>query len=324
MNKKKKGLWFIFVLLSILLLGITIFSLDEFKQEKTVKIIFIPKAQDPSNNFWMSMISGAKSAAKEYQADLTIMAPDTESDFEKQIAYLEEAIRLKPDVIALAPIQYEEMTETVKQVKEAGISLILIDSKLNEDIQESYIGTDNGKAGLELGIKMRDYIRDNTKIAIMSYMKEASTAMEREEGVRKGLGEEASRIETILYCNSDYDQAYALTMKLMEEKPETNLIVGLNLYSTVGVARAIKELKLPQKVNIVGFDNDLEGIQYLEEGIIDTLIVQKPFNMGYLGIQKAVEAGQGQKVEKNIFSEMEIITVDNIYRNENQKLLFPF
>ncbi len=86
----------------------------------------------------------------------------------------------------------------------------------------------------------------------------------------------------------------------------------------------MREMDLKHKIYIVGFDNDVEGIQYLEEGIIDTLIVQKPFNMGYLGIQKAVEIAKGKKAEKIIYSETEIITVDNIYTDENQKLLFPF
>ena len=195
---------------------------------------------------------------------------------------------------------------------------------LDEDLAECCVSTDNIDAGTQMGNKMLDYMKEDTKIAIMSFVKASSTAIEREQGVRTGLGEYENRIETVLYSNSDYEQAYEQTKQLLKDKPEINLIAGLNLYSTVGVARAVREMDLKHKVSIVGFDNDGEGIQYLEEGIIDTLIVQKPFNMGYLGIQKAVEIAKGKKVEKIIHSETEIITVDNIYTDENQKLLFPF
>jgi ribose transport system substrate-binding protein len=312
-----------FFLLTVVFLSM-VFQLEEFNQKKTVKIVFIPKVQDKTNDFWMSMISGAKSAGKEYQANLIILAPEEENDYQMQKQYIEEAVKMKPDVIALAPIQYSEMTDTVRKIKDAGIKLILIDSKIDEDLEETYIGTNNRTAGLQMGKKMRDYVNKDSKIAIVSHVKGSSTAMEREAGLREGLGDYEDRIEAVLYSNSDYRQAYEKTKELMREHPDINLIAGLNLYSTVGVARAIKELNLNREVNIVGFDNDIEGIQYLEEGIIDTLIVQKPFNMGYLGIQTAVESVRGNKMEKNIYCDTEVITLDNIYTDENQKLLFPF
>jgi ribose transport system substrate-binding protein len=324
MKRHKNGLLFLtFFLLTALFLSM-VFQLEEFRQKKTVKIVFIPKVQDKTNDFWMSMISGAKSAGKEYQANLIILAPEEENDYQMQKQYIEEAVKMKPDVIALAPIQYSEMTDTVRKIKDAGIKLILIDSKIDEDLEETYIGTNNRNAGLQMGKKMRDYVNKDSKIAIVSHVKGSSTAMEREAGVREGLADYEDRIEAVLYSNSDYNQAYEKTKELMREHPDINLIAGLNLYSTVGVARAIKEMNLNREVNIVGFDNDIEGIQYLEEGIIDTLIVQKPFNMGYLGIQTAVESVRGNKMEKNIYCDTEVITLDNIYTDENQKLLFPF
>ncbi len=301
-----------------------VFLLDEFGEKKTVKIVFIPKVQDKTNDFWMSMISGAKSAGKEYQANLVILAPDEENDYETQKKYIEEAVKMKPDAIALSPIRYSEMTDCVKQVTDAGIKLILIDSKLDQNLEESCIGTDNRNAGVQMGQKMREYVGSDTKIAVVSYVKGSSTAMEREEGLREGLSEDESKIKMVLYSNSDYNQAYEETRELMRTNPDITLIAGLNLYSTVGVARAIREMNLSRKVHVVGFDNDIEGIQYLEEGIIDTLIVQKPFNMGYIGIQTAVESVRGKKPDKNIYCDIEVITADNIYTDENQKLLFPF
>ncbi len=264
MKRHKNGLLLLtFFLLAIVFLSM-VFQLEEFNQKKTVKIVFIPKVQDKTNDFWMSMISGAKSAGKEYQANLTILAPEEENDYQMQKQYIEEAVKMKPDVIALAPIQYSEMTDTVRKIKDAGIKLILIDSKIDEDLEETYIGTNNRTAGLQMGKKMRDYVNEDSKIAIVSHVKGSSTAMEREAGLREGLGDYEDRIEAVLYSNSDYRQAYEKTKELMREHPDINLIAGLNLYSTVGVARAIKEMNLNREVNIVGFDNDIEGIQYLE------------------------------------------------------------
>lgn len=324
MKDYKKRMMLILIILVVAFMPILLVWAELFKPKENVKIIFIPKVQDITNDFWMTMASGAKSAAKEYQAELTILAPNEENDYELQERYIDEAIKLKPDVIVVAPIHYSMITEVIEKINEANIKLVLIDSKLNKDLEECYIGTNNIEAGLQMGREIKNYIKKDTKIAIMSHVKGASTAIEREEGLRKGLGDEEKRIEKVLYCDSDYEEAYRQTKNLIKENPEINFIAGLNLYSTVGVARAIKEMNMGRKIQVVGFDSDMEGIEYLEEGIIDTLIVQKPFNMGYLGIEKAVEVVRKQSVPKSIYSETEIITADNIYTDENQKLLFPF
>jgi len=52
--------------------------------------------------------------------------------------------------------------------------------------------------------------------------------------------------------------------------------------------------------------------------------VQKPFNMGFLGIENAVKMESGKKVKTVVNSGIAMIDIDNIYTIENQKLLFPF
>lgn len=46
------------------------------------RIILIPKKIDESNEFWSSVIAGAQVASKEYNVELSLMAPETESDVE--------------------------------------------------------------------------------------------------------------------------------------------------------------------------------------------------------------------------------------------------
>ena len=58
--------------------------------------------------------------------------------------------------------------------------------------------------------------------------------------------------------------------------------------------------------------------------MIQAIVVQKPFNMGYLAIKTAVQAANGREVEPLIGTGSAIITKENMYSRENQKLLFPF
>ena len=92
---------------------------------------------------------------------------------------------------------------------------------------------------------------------------------------------------------------------------------------TEGICLAIEELGLSKKIKVVGFDSSNVIIEALEKGIIEAILVQKPFNMGYLGVKVAVDLFDGKKVEQDIDTGYKLITADTLYDTENQKLLYP-
>ena len=171
---------------------------------------------------------------------------------------------------------------------------------------------------------MKRFVSEDSCIAIIGHVKNSSTAIEREIGVRKGLGEYEEKIVDVVFCDSDYDKAYTQMMNLLEKYPSIDLVAGLNEYSAVGAARAIKEKGLEKQIKVVGIDSSLEEIQMLEEGIFTAIVMQNPFKMGYMGMEVAVKILDGEKVLKNIDSGCQLITKDSMYTEENQKLLFPF
>ena len=81
----------------------------------------------------------------------------------------------------------------------------------------------------------------------------------------------------------------------------------------------MRDLGLAGKVTMVGFDNSVEQIQLLEEGIFQAIIIQKPFNMGYLGVEQAIRSLTGKKVEKNVDSGCKLITKENLYPFSGQQ-----
>lgn len=292
-------------------------------KEETCRIILIPKVEDKSNDFWTSLLEGARMAAQEYNADLKITAPASEEDWESQNRLIAAAIEEKPDVIVLAPSSYTEVTEGARKIKEAGIPLVLLDSCLDQSLEDVRIGTDNFEAAREMGRFMKEKA-SGAVIGVVSYIRDSSTAMEREKGLLSGLGGWGDGIVQVVYCDSDYDKAYEETLDMLERHPDMNLIFGLNEYAAVGAARAVSDLGLTDQIEMMGFDNSLEEIQLLEQGVFSGIVIQKPFSMGYLGVEKAVDLHMGRPVEKEVFSGSEIITKETIYTEENQKLLFPF
>ncbi len=321
---KKYKLFIVWIIIGAAIAIAGILYLQSNKENKQYNIIFIPKIIDENNHFWTQLIEGVEMAAWEKKADVSIVAPDAEHDIARQNVLIDWAIEQKPDAILLSPSSYTETTEYARKVKEAGIPLVLIDSEIDEDIADAVVATDNVKLGEVEGSFMKTFVTEDSKIAIMGHVKNSSTAIEREAGVRKGLGEDEERIVDVVFCNSEYDKAYNLMIELMEQYPDISIVAGLNEYSAVGAVRAIQDMKLDNRIKVVGIDSSLEEIQLLEAGVFEGIIVQNPYKMGYLGMEAAIDLLNGEKISKKIDSGCELITKDNLYTEENQKLLFPF
>lgn len=329
MNRKEHNRTILFTLLGITFIATVILLAysgrgTSAEENRNVKIVFIPKVIDENNDFWTSMLEGANMAASDNNIDLTIMGAEAESLYERQNELIEEAIGMQPNAIALAPCDYEKTLPYAKKIVDAGIKLVLLDSVVEENIAQCIVATDNVEGGIKMGEYAVPFLDENAKIGIVGHIKGTSTAIEREQGVRMGLGEYADKIVDIQYCNSNYALAYQVTTQMLEEHPDINMIFGLNEYSAVGAARAVKNLGLSDQIHMIGFDSSLEEVQLLEEGVFDAIVVQKALNMGYLGITTAYQAALNQEVPPNVDSGSTLITKDTLYTEENEKLLFRF
>ena len=323
-----KGHKKVFIMAVILIAASVVIFIGLLKPEATqtrkCSLIYIPKIRDDTNDFWTSVISGCRMAAEEYESELEIMAPDKEENVEEQNRLLRAAIEKKPDAILFSPSSMNASDELLKEAKDKGIRITYIDSYTKEDLQDLTVATDNVNAGRMMGEYARTLLDKESKIAIVSHVKGVSTAVEREQGFREGLGDYAENIVETVYCNSLYEKSYELAQKLMEKYPDLEMIAGMNEYSAVGVGRAVSDAGVKDRIDVVGVDCSQEAINLMEMGVYKGIIVQKAFRMGYIGVEETIHMLNGDAVEKNIDSGCELVTPENMYNSDIERLIFPF
>ena len=79
-----------------------------------------------------------------------------------------------------------------------------------------------------------------------------------------------------------------------------------------------------EETAVVAFDSNVVSVGMLETGEVDALIVQNPYAIGYLGVEHAYRLINGLLVaEKDVDTATTIITKENMYEEESQKVLFP-
>lgn len=323
---KKRKQWIVLgsvILLAFLVLG-TAIQIRSKKNDKKWSLIYIPKTEDGTNDFWTSLLSGTRMAAQECGAELEILAPEREQDVARQNELLLQAIEKKPDAILISPSSFDASDELLEEAKKKGIKLTFVDSYTEKNIQDLTVATDNLEAGRILGEYAKTLLNENSKIAIVSHVKGVSTATEREQGFREGLGEYSKNIVDVVYCDSLFEKASELTVELMEKYPDLEMIAGMNEYSSVGAARTVQRLDLENKIQVVGVDSSQEAVQLMESGIFKGFVVQKAFKMGYLGVTETVRMLRGKGYDKNVNSGCQLVTPENMYTSEIEKLIFPF
>ncbi len=324
MIKKKKWLSICLVVCLIGGIGGAAWYRQKKIEERRMSLVYIPKVEDSTNDFWKALILGTKMAAKEYNADIEIKAPTEENDIERQNELLKEAISEEPDAILFSPSSFTESNDLLKEAKEKGIRISFIDSYTEEKVQDLTVATDNLEAGEKLGKFAATLLGPDDQIAIVAHVKGVSTAVEREEGFRKGLGDLAKNIVEVVYCDSQYEKSRKLTQELMEKYPNLKMVAGMNEYSSVGAARAVKAAGAKDRIQVVGVDSSQEAVQLMENGVFKGLVVQKAFKMGYIGVKETILMLRGKSYEKDVNSGCELVTPDNMYDSEIEKLLFPF
>lgn len=320
----RKWLTIVGVLLFVAVI-VFVYGYNELSTKKKTDVIVILKTIDPSVEFWQVLIDGVHEAAQEFNANVQIWGTEKETDVDDQISLVENAIEKRPDVIVLAATDYQRLVPISEKIKKSDIKLVIVDSGIKSDAGDSVVATDNVNAGREAGEAMKDLIKGPAQIAIISYVKDAASHIDREKGIREVI-ENYPDIEVLGTYNSEGSEqnAYLLAKEILQVHPDTLGIIGLNEPTTVGAGRAIQELGLKGKVQLIGFDSSFNEIKLLDEGIMKATVIQKPFQMGYLSIKTAVEVVKGKRVSKLIDTGSLLITKENMYVEENQKLLFPF
>jgi ribose transport system substrate-binding protein len=291
--------------------------------ETTRKAVVIFKTIDyKATPFWGNVRDGIVSGGRDFSIDVSIRGPDVESNIAGQIDVVKKAMEEKPDAIVLAAADYNLLVPLAHEIKGRGIILVCVDSFINSDDADVRVGTDSYEGGQKCGAALMRYVKPGDTVAVMSYVKGSSTAIDRESGARDFLKDKVSLLDT-LYSNSDAHTAYLQAARLIRETPGLRGIVTLNDPTAQGAAQALAESGKAGSIALIGFDNSFPVLKYVERGIIKDTVVQKPFNMGYLGIRAVRELLSGRKPQRFINTGSIDISRLNMFFPENQKLLFP-
>ena len=102
-----------------------------------------------------------------------------------------------------------------------------------------------------------------------------------------------------------------------------NGIFTPNESTTFGMLQALRKSGTNKKVKLIGFDSSDTLVNALKEGDIDGLVVQNPFNMGYLAVKTMADHLRGKKVDKRIDTGARLVTKENLDEPAVKEIMQP-
>jgi ribose transport system substrate-binding protein len=296
-------------------------GLASCRQQKKTTIAVIPKGR--AHLFWQSVHAGAEKAAQEAGVDIQWNGPTSETDYAGQIQIVENMITRRVDAICLAPIDKKIMVSVVERAARSAIPVVIFDSGIDTDQFVSQVATDNYAAGRLGAERMGQLLAGKGKVLMVAVQPGGASTMQRELGFEEALKEKYPGITIVekQYGMADFAKSLAVAENMLTAHPDAEGMFASNESSAVGAAQAVKGRK--SKIKLVGFDWSPTLLQDLENGVVDSLVVQHPFKMGEEAVKAAVAKLRGQGVEKMNNLAPRLVLRDDLAKPEVQAQLNP-
>ncbi len=268
---------------------------------------------DMKNPYFITLESAIREVLEEEGYRMITKDPGTDPDL--QASQIKEMIEEGIDALILSPVDWEKITPSLKELKEAGVRIINVDTQVKEmDYVDAYIGSDNYSAGYICGEDLIEKCPEGGKIAILECPTQNSIN-DRITGFEEAITKAEKGFEVVARADTmgEFDRALEEAEEIIKENPDIVAIMCGNDQIAVGVTTAVNVAKA-ENVIIYGVDGspDIKKELQKSETQIAGTAAQSPIHMGQEAAKIADRMLSGEKYEKETYQEVFMINKDNV------------
>lgn len=230
----------------------------------------------------------------------------------------EQILQDNPEGVVLAPFFSRESRDFIAELKNRNIPYVFIDSNIKDSEKLSYIGQDSFQSGI-LAAKLLDYsIPESASILILHFAKQLDNQnhlVQREKGFyeyfRQTHPEQTHNLITMEIPDPNDAADQERIKKALIGNPDLKGIFVTNS-QVYYLGRILEQLNITG-IRVIGHDLITENINFLNKGIVDFLICQRPEEQGYRAITTLFESlVLKREVNSENYTSIDIITKENL------------
>ncbi|OXS78741.1 sugar ABC transporter substrate-binding protein [Domibacillus enclensis] len=262
-----------------------------------------------SHPYWKSVEAGAKQAAEDLGVSVEVNGPPSEADVIDQVNMIDNAISQSADALVVAPSQPSTVANVFDLAKSSDIPVLLVDTDADWEDKVTFIGTDNFSAGKEAGEYLASLLKEGDKVALVEGAKGNLATDERIDGAKEALEAAGIEIAAQLPADSDKFEAAAVIDAILQNHSDLAGVFAANDDMAIGALSATDQAGV--QIPIVGINGGEEATELIINGKLAASVAQSPFDMGYMGVENAVKAINGDEIEKRIPTPIKVVTEEN-------------
>jgi ribose transport system substrate-binding protein len=245
-------------------------------------------------DFWTIARRGTEKAAAElpnYNVEFHVPSEATPAE---QRRILDDLLTRGVAGISVSPINPANATEMLNRVASQAV-LFTTDSDAPQSKRIVYIGTDNVAAGEQVGQLVKQALPDGGKVMLFVGNLDNNNALERVDGIKKGIAGSKIEILDIRTDEADIVKAKRNVEDTLTRYPDIDALVGLYAYNTPQIVEAVRAAGREDQVKVIGFDEDPLTLRGITDGIVTATVVQQPYEFGYQSIKLLARYMEGDQ-----------------------------
>ncbi len=261
------------------------------------------------NEYTVRLANAAQRKADEMGAEL--MVYDGNYDPSTQISQVETMISDGCDGIILNPQDSDACSPCVDKAVEAGIPIVAVNTRVNNDKITSYIGSQDVIAGEMIMQKIADTLGGKGKIVIIEGPMGQSAQIERRQGIQNIL-DKYPDIEVLAEKTANWSRSESMTVMetWMQAFDQIDAIVAENDEMALGAREAVKAAG--KDIPAVGVDGINDALAAVEEGNMLISVFQDAAGQGSKAVEVVIDAIDKKPVEKDYWIDFEEVNKENV------------
>ena len=275
-------------------ISVCVFSFSCGPTSKTIAVI----PRSCGTVLWEPEHAGAARLARKNGVELYWNAPPREDDVEGQIALLNRVVARAVSGVIITPDETLPLRTPVRRIVARGIPVVVVgtDLAIAPSAKLAYVLNDEEAGGQMAARRLGAILKGAGSVAIVGLNPRLTGLTARQQSLESTLAREFPNIHVAARRLGHYSvpQEQQIAEDLLNGGTPLDAIVALSTSSTRGAYYALVEFGKVRVVKLIGFDQDL--MPPLRTGGIDSIVMQRTFDMGHIAMTVMLSQLHGKAV----------------------------
>lgn len=271
---------------------------DKDKSEWTIGVV----TKDNTSAWFQRMEMGVNEFGDEMNINVIQRGP-ANADAASQVQVIEDLIAQGVDALAVVPIDPGAIESSLQSALEQGIVVVTHEASNQKNTLYDVEAFTADDFGTQIMDSLAGAMSEEGLYAMMVAYTTSTTHMEYANAQKAQQEENYPDMELInngevpsAESEESINVAYEKAKEILKVYPELGGFTGVASTDAPGIANAVEELGLAGQVKIVGVGTPNEFRDYINNGIIDELLLWDPADAGYAMLSVAAKILEGEEI----------------------------